>query len=145
MSSKEMSNSMNELSLSLLKNLLKYSHQLFFISSSLIRNRSVTSLMHFTLMSLVFLSTFNHPIDMLLSLLHTKSMIYSIIHMTPYFTHHLLYDLLCYFIPLYVIRTTIQVHTDKTLFLLLNSILHLLIPPCIFSFTFASFNHSEFF
>jgi hypothetical protein len=47
---------------------------------------------------------------------------------------------------LYVIHIPIQVHTPKALFLLLNSLLHILIPPaCLFSFTFASFGHSEFF
>jgi hypothetical protein len=38
------------------------------------------------------------------------------------------------------------VHTTKTLFLLLNSLLHILIlPPCLFSFTFSFFDHSELF
>jgi hypothetical protein len=36
-------------------------------------------------------------------------------------------------------------HTAKALFLLLNSLLHLLIPPpCLFSFVLASFSQSEF-
>jgi hypothetical protein len=40
-----------------LKSLSKYSHHLFLISSSLVRSRSVSSLMHLTwMMSLVFLS-----------------------------------------------------------------------------------------
>jgi hypothetical protein len=55
-SSEEMSNSMDELQLSLLKSLLKYFYHLFLISPSLVRSRSVASLMHFTwMMSLVFL------------------------------------------------------------------------------------------
>jgi hypothetical protein len=38
------------------------------------------------------------------------------------------------------------VHTPKLFFLLHNSLLHLLIPPpCLFSFTFVSFGHFEFF
>jgi hypothetical protein len=56
-SSEEMSNSMDELTLSSLKSLSKYYHHLFLIFSPLVRGHSVTSLMHFTwMMSLVFLS-----------------------------------------------------------------------------------------
>jgi hypothetical protein len=43
-SSEEMSNSMDELPLSSLKSLPKYSYHLFLISSALVRSRSVTSL-----------------------------------------------------------------------------------------------------
>jgi hypothetical protein len=43
-SSEEMSNSMDELSLFLLKSLSKYSRHMFLISSSLVRSHSVTSL-----------------------------------------------------------------------------------------------------
>jgi hypothetical protein len=64
----------------------------------------------------------------------------------PCFTHRLFCGLLCYFVPLYIIRNPIQVHMPKALFLLPNSLLHLLIPPpCLFSFTLASFGHSELF
>jgi hypothetical protein len=58
-SSEEMPNSMDELPLSSLKSLSKYSGHLFLISSSLVRSRSVAFLMHFTwMMPLVFLSRF---------------------------------------------------------------------------------------
>jgi hypothetical protein len=92
------------------------------------------------------LSAFGHPIDGILPFLRTQLRVYSIIHLTTCFTHRPLYGLLCHFILFYVIHTPIQVYTPKPLFLLLNSILHLLIPPtCLFSFTFAFFGHSEFF
>jgi hypothetical protein len=55
-------------------------------------------------------------------------------------------DLLCHFVPLYIICTPIQVYTPKAFFPLLNSPLHLLIPlPRLFSFTLAFFGHSELF
>jgi hypothetical protein len=64
----------------------------------------------------------------------------------PCFTHRPFCDFLCRFVPLYIIRTPIQVHTLKSFFLLHNSLLHLLIlPPCLFSFTFNSFGYFEFF
>jgi hypothetical protein len=43
----------------------------------------------------------------------------------PCFTHRLFCGLLCYFVPLYIIRNPIQVHMPKALFLL---------PNCTFSF-----------
>jgi hypothetical protein len=56
-SSEEMSNSMDELPLSSLKSLSKYSRYQFLISSSLVMSRSVSSLMHLTwMMPLVFIS-----------------------------------------------------------------------------------------
>jgi hypothetical protein len=120
MSSKEMSNSMDELSQSSLKSLSKYSCHLFLISSSLVRSRSITSLRHFTWMmssssSLYFWPSYRCPFPIPLypaaSIIHHTSDL--LLHSPP------ACGLLCHSVPLYVTRTPIQVHTPKALFLLL--------------------------
>jgi hypothetical protein len=55
-SSEEMSNSMDELPISSLKSLSKYSCHLFLVYSSLVRSCSISSLIHLTyMMSIIFL------------------------------------------------------------------------------------------
>jgi hypothetical protein len=142
-----MSNSLDELPQSSLQSLSKYSHHLFLIFFF-----GMESLCH--ILNAFYLDdvprlpllAFGHPIDVLLPFLCTQPLVWSMIHLTPCFTHRPLCGVLYHFLLLYVIHTPIQVHMLKSLFLLLNSLVHLLIPPpCLFSFTFAPFGHSESF
>jgi hypothetical protein len=95
-----MSNSMNELPLSSLKNLSKYSRHLFFISSFFCYESLCLILNAFNLddVPCLTLYAFDHLIDVLLPILHAQTSIYFIIHLTSYFTHHLFCGL---FITLY--------------------------------------------
>jgi hypothetical protein len=73
-SSEEMSNSMNELQLSLLKSLLKYFYHLFLISSSLVRSRILNAFYLDDVPRLPLLS-FSHPIYVILPFLHTQPLV----------------------------------------------------------------------
>jgi hypothetical protein len=85
----------------------------------------------------ISLSAFHHFIDVLSFLSASRCYSPSYIQIWPLAS---LITRFAVFVVLYIVQTPIHVHTIKTLFLLLNSLLHILIPPTYLSrFTLASF------
>jgi hypothetical protein len=98
-SSEEMSYSMNDLSLSSLNSLSKYSYHLFLIYSSLVMSRSVSYLMHLTWMvsissSICFCPSYRCPLipsylaTLLSSCIHIKHSFFSLIAFCTFLFYH---------------------------------------------------------
>ena len=85
----------------------------------------------------------SHPINIILSFLRTQTLIKVLIGPPLCLTHRSFYSLLCYLVLLYIVCTPVMIQALIAL-ILLNSLLHIFIPPLsVFRVSSVSFGHSK--